>query len=225
MCLVQVTCEAVYPNSSLALVSLRSDGSLECHCGLAEAVTQQRMGPELCCDRRCANDGACGGSHTFSNGEYVARCFSVYCVPPVDDGLASTNQTTAHELAAAEGEPDAVELRAAEAGKENNNILEENNLTQEEEEEEEIEDILREIYYTQMRTNIVSVVVVGLLVALVILVLSLVVVRTKHINTYRVIPCTFSSFAVGLALLGRVRSLAASAGGTRSVGLLPQAEP
>ena len=73
------TCEAVYSNASLALVS--STEGLACHCGLEGAVeSKDDLGPEIFCE------GGRGGVHRFKNGLEVAY-FSLYC-------LSTTNATS-----------------------------------------------------------------------------------------------------------------------------------
>jgi len=167
----------VYPNASLALVRRKGDGALECHCGMGdETLTQDRMGPSLCCDRKCAGGKKCGGELDIDGG---GPCFSVYCVPDVDDGGGNggNDEATASNRATSRSEDSVIVAQ-----------VNEDDIDGDDDEEriegEELEDILKEIYKVQMRTNIVSVIVVGLLVALVILVLSLIVWAWLYLDVY-----------------------------------------
>ncbi len=89
------TFQAVFPNTSLALVSWSPPpaasanetsqthvGGLNCHCGLHDAVRQTTLGPDRCCSARCKKDSMpCGGKLVLEEGFDVEKCFSVYCIP------------------------------------------------------------------------------------------------------------------------------------------------
>ena len=77
------TCKLVYPNASLALVTLNH--GLSCYCAVGETVSHDILGPSRFCNRNCGGQedsasSSCGGEHQFEDGtkeEYAA----IYCIP------------------------------------------------------------------------------------------------------------------------------------------------
>ena len=153
------TCELIYPNTSLAIVSWNGSSSgLDCHCGLEDAIDLESLGPEIFCNQRCEAKGQkCGGSHLFNNGLNLAY-FSVYCIPSKNITALLNRQDMALAM-----EPNSSDI---------NDQL------------ESTKQILRDIWFVMMRNNIISIVIVGLLVLVVILVIALLVWAYLFLENY-----------------------------------------
>ena len=83
------TCQLVYPNTSLALVTL-INGGLSCYCATDDTLTPDVLGPSKFCNQDCghvqdtssplSSSSFCGGEHLFKNGA-KEQYASIYCIP------------------------------------------------------------------------------------------------------------------------------------------------
>ena len=161
------TCDTVYANSSMALVRwIVADGRLDCLCTVGDVIDATVVGPDVFCDTECQNSEACGGAHTFQSGVTVSY-FSIYCIPRAISGNASATtreQENEHRIDT-----------TREIVKVGNIYTEDENLDEKARTQRDIETILNDIYILMSKTNIVSVVAIGLMLIVIILVLILLV--------------------------------------------------
>ena len=161
------TCATVYANSSMALVRwIVADGRLDCLCTVGDVIDETVVGPGVFCDTECKNSEACGGAHTFQSGATVSY-FSIYCIPRAVSGNASATTR--------ERENERRIDTAREIVKLGNIYTEDKNLDENARTQRDIETIINDIYILMSKTNIVSVVAIGLMVIVIILVLILLV--------------------------------------------------
>ncbi len=183
-------CRSVFPNTSVALVSRAvgvQDGAsasgLDCHCGMGDALGPETIGPSGLCDVTCEKSGLqCGGKKTFANG-FTEETFSVYCIPVeavLDDGQNDETRGSHSQIKKKRSVESVNNLQRVESIKKGDAAKGER--VQESMEVEiasnttsDINQVLHDIWSAQMRTNIIAIVMIGLLVLVIILVLVLLV--------------------------------------------------
>jgi hypothetical protein len=163
------TCNLVYPNTTIALVRWKNtgeegSGKLDCRCAEGDRIGADVVGPDIWCNSVCQQKEVCGGEHTFKEGTRF-RYFSIYCLPGKGGGGGGggTANATTVELRA-------VVMQPPPPGQQKD---QERNLDIDT--KKEIEATLNDIYVTMGKTNIVSIVAIGLMVLVIILVLILLV--------------------------------------------------
>ena len=155
------TCHLIYPNTSVALISW-NDG-LDCYCGLVDSVKSVNLGPDVFCDHTCNGSTVkCGGDHTFNNGTND-QYYSVYCLvwdvikdEDVMDRKDDESTTYFSSLGHLGDDSDRGE---------NETVAD----------RETVQETLHDIWTALMRSNIIAIVMIGLLVLVIILILILLV--------------------------------------------------
>jgi len=170
-----LTCQTVYPNTSLALVYMELDNesatpekmSLDCRCAMSSAIIKKFVGPEIFCDPKCQVSSestlACGGKHQFSDGG-SETFYSVYCLNNVTVSPTTINPpapgptTTTTIITTTTTITVTPQTTTTETPHQGNPIK-----------------VLRAILSSLVSANISSIVMIGLLVMVIILVVILVI--------------------------------------------------
>lgn len=148
------TCTLIYPDSTIALLNWNHQRGLDCQCGSAAHIDTDKIGPGVFCNQYC-DQVACGGHHQFQTGQSESY-FSAFCLKTNNmDVIKRRNGTN-------------VLSRANQAGF---NETDAHNSK----ESDEVLESLRYIWLSINKTNVLSIVMIGLLVVVIILVLIVLV--------------------------------------------------
>lgn len=153
--LCQKTCQAVHPKTSLVLLKFDKLTGLECHCALASAVRPHDLGPEVLC-----NNSDCGQLIKSCGGSYTFA--------------NGTKVDFVSVYCQSEDDVMLLDRAADKATTEDPKKV-----------EEDVRDILKQIWFTLSKANIVSIIIISLLIILIILLLILLVWTYLFLDHYQ----------------------------------------